>query len=258
AAVYFLVARASLYLAFADTNASPVWPPSGIAFAALLVFGARLWPGILLGAFAANVAAFLTHHGALTPGIVLASAVIGLGNSAEAVLSTALLKAWIRGKAFSDAVRSLKILVIFMGACAVAAGAGTAALGLAGLAPWALAPAIARTWWLGDATGILLLAPLLLSLAALDKGRPRPRVLMESALFLALLLGVAYLVFTRAGGFGGAQLMAYAITPLLILIAFRTHAVTAYLGLFLVSCISVLGTVAGWGPFSGAAVNEKL
>src|SRR3954462_3619354 len=55
---YALVARASLLLAFADTNATPVWPPSGIAFAAIILMGHRAWPAIMMGAFAANLATF--------------------------------------------------------------------------------------------------------------------------------------------------------------------------------------------------------
>ncbi len=59
ALAYYIAARIGLLLAYADTNASPVWPPSGIAFAALFLAGARLWPGVTLGALAANLSAEL-------------------------------------------------------------------------------------------------------------------------------------------------------------------------------------------------------
>ena len=55
---YLVVARLSLLLAFENTNASPVWPPSGLAFAAMLIWGRRIWPGIFMGALAANLLAF--------------------------------------------------------------------------------------------------------------------------------------------------------------------------------------------------------
>ena len=81
AAVYFVAARLSLLLAFEHSNATPVWPPSGIAFAAVLLLGARAWPGILIGAIAANVVAFLSNQ-ALSPLMTaLASASIGIGNT---------------------------------------------------------------------------------------------------------------------------------------------------------------------------------
>src|SRR5881396_320491 len=54
AVLYYAAARLSLHLAFENTNASPVWPPSGIALALVLLLGYRVWPGILLGAFLAN------------------------------------------------------------------------------------------------------------------------------------------------------------------------------------------------------------
>jgi integral membrane sensor domain MASE1 len=59
AAIYYGSAHLGLLVAFQKTNASPVWPPSGIAFAAVLLLGYRMWPGIAIGAFLANLVVFL-------------------------------------------------------------------------------------------------------------------------------------------------------------------------------------------------------
>ncbi len=62
AIIYFFIAYGCLQLAFEGTNASPVWPPSGIAFTAVWFLGYRVWPGIWLGAFIANMVVF-SHNG---------------------------------------------------------------------------------------------------------------------------------------------------------------------------------------------------
>ncbi|MEO7577677.1 MAG: MASE1 domain-containing protein, partial [Massilia sp.] len=92
ALLYYFGARCGLLLAFADTNATPVWPPSGLAVGALVLFGMRLWPGILLGALAANLAVFSAHHGAITPQFVFVSLGIACGNTLEALSGAWLLR----------------------------------------------------------------------------------------------------------------------------------------------------------------------
>src|SRR5579862_9330004 len=83
AVIYFGVARLGLVLAFQYKNVSPVWPPSGVAIACLIMLGPRVWPGIALGAFLAN---FSTH---LPP---LVAACIAIGNTMEALLATWILE----------------------------------------------------------------------------------------------------------------------------------------------------------------------
>src|SRR5215210_7551076 len=85
AAVYFVLALASLKLSFHFSNASPIWPPSGFAFAILLLAGTSLAPGIFIGAFATNLFVFLTAQSCPPVTATLASAAIGLGNTAEAL-----------------------------------------------------------------------------------------------------------------------------------------------------------------------------
>ena len=74
------------------TNASPVWPPSGIAFAAILLLGYRVWPGIAIGAFLANMVVFLTNQAASLPIVLVLSLGIAVGNTLEAVCGAALLR----------------------------------------------------------------------------------------------------------------------------------------------------------------------
>src|SRR5947208_14113630 len=91
--VYFIAGKVGLVLASLHASASPVWPPAGIALAALLMLGYRAWPAILVGAFLVNVT---------TAGIVATSLAIASGNTLEAVCGTWLLNRFAGGTTVFD------------------------------------------------------------------------------------------------------------------------------------------------------------
>ena len=82
---YFVLARLSLEFSFQNSNATPLWPPSGFAFAIILLFGYRIAPGIMLGAFAVNVAVFLSNNTTNIPTALWVSGIISIGNTIEAI-----------------------------------------------------------------------------------------------------------------------------------------------------------------------------
>src|SRR5258706_13590820 len=98
AAGYFVLARLSLLLSFETSNATPVWPPSGFAFAMVLLFGYRLAPGILLGAFVANLVTFEANHTATLPAAMLICFIISIGNMGEALAGHFPFKKMICGR----------------------------------------------------------------------------------------------------------------------------------------------------------------
>src|SRR5215831_1034364 len=156
AAVYTSVAFASLKLfATLNASASPVWPPTGLAIAALLLWGTRFWPGVYVGAFAANY---------LTTSATVPSLTIALGNTLEAFTCAYLGTRFAKGISAFDTTRNLGIFVSAgLVASIVSATIGVTSLVLSGQAPWSLYAAIWTTWWLGDASGALIVAPLIIS-----------------------------------------------------------------------------------------------
>lgn len=96
AVVYFGAAKLCLRLALVNPSASAVWAPTGIALAALLIFGFRVWPGILLGAFLANVT---------TSGTVLTSIGVATGNTLEGVVGCYLVRRFARGQHVFEGLR---------------------------------------------------------------------------------------------------------------------------------------------------------
>src|SRR5438034_2777800 len=154
AAVYFCAGKFGLSLASLNGSASAVWPPTGIALAAVLLWGHRLWPGIFLGAFLVNFA---------TTGSPVADLGIAVGNTVEAVLGAWLVNRYAQGtRAFDRAREVFKFVVLAaMLSTVVSATLGVTSLCLGREARWEQYPAIWLTWWLGDMVGALVVAPLL-------------------------------------------------------------------------------------------------
>src|SRR6266496_2732790 len=153
AAAYFVSARFGLSLAFANPSASPVWPPTGLSLAAVMLVGYRVWPGIFAGAFVVNLA---------TAGTAATCAGIALGNTLEALAGGWLLNRLGGCRHALEGFRSISIFVplVALGSTAISATLGVISLYLGGFAPDFSATWL--TWWLGDMVSDLILAPVLI------------------------------------------------------------------------------------------------
>ena len=285
AAAYYAAARLGLQLQFEATQATPVWPPSGIAFAALLLFGGRFAGGILLGAFCANLVDFyvkapgaaaagigdLMLHVAGHPEHVLASALIGLGNMLEALIGAHLVRRLAGAPDVSGTVADVFWFVLASLACSTLASTlGVATLLGIDALPHGLAPAAWFTWWLGDATGIWIIAPLILAWARATRAELTPQRWRRAAPALAVLIGLGALTFsmtidraldgTLAHGLTPVVLktLAYLLIPWMLWIEFRFGHLPGTVGITATAAIAVLGTARGAGPFVGASQNESL
>src|SRR5467141_4514196 len=152
---YLAVARLSLILAIPPGYATAVWPPSGIAFAALLIWGTSIWPGIWLGAALANYAVNASAPLAAT---------IATGNTLEG-LCAAWLSARLLGRGFE--FREPETVFMFAAIAAVSsvvsATVGASAIHLSGAASSELFFANWYTWWQGDTTGIIVVTSCVLA-----------------------------------------------------------------------------------------------
>ncbi|HEX5176126.1 MAG TPA: MASE1 domain-containing protein, partial [Chthoniobacteraceae bacterium] len=249
--LYFCGGKLGLGLALIHPSASAIWPPSGIALAGLLLLGMRAWPGIAFGAFAVNV----TNLG--TP---LTSAAIAMGNTLEAVLGAWLISRYARGRyVFERGQDVLRFALAAMIATTVAATAGAATLHLGGLSEGTAFAKIWRTWWLGDASGALTLAPLLLTWAAHPHRKVTRKGTLELTTALLVLctgLAAVFWEWLPVGQKGYPLLML--MLPILLWIAFRFSQRETALAVFVISLIAVAGTTRATGPFSADAQNESL
>ncbi len=264
AVVYGVTARLSLLLAFADTNASPVWPPSGIAFIAVLFWGYRLWPGVALGAFAANILTFQANGTPLLPGLT-ASLFIAFGNTLEALLGVYLMRRFIRLRnPLNQSQDVIKFAGIVIMMCLVPALIGPTALNVLGIIDWGIISTVFLTWWLGDMTGILMLAPFFLMfyqnhLSKQPGGFWDIRTFFEAVAYGVLLLSVSLGVFA---GFVRPSLLnypgSYLLIPIMVLAAFRFGPKGVGWSVPAISGIAVWGTLNGFGPFVRDDLNQSL
>ncbi len=245
AGVYFAAAKLGLRLAFVNPSATPVWPPTGIALACLLLAGYRVAPGIFLGAFLANLTTY---------GTVWTSLGIAMGNTLEGLAGAYLVNKYAAGtNTFAHPSSIFRFVALAaITSTAVSATVGVTSLALGGFASWAGFPEIWLTWWLGDATGALIFAPFLLLLCKNFHFRWDRHAALERALFLSALLVVSWIVF------GGLFPFAYLTVPLLVWAAFRFDQRETAAAIVLMTLIAVWATVKHLGPFDAATPNASL
>ncbi len=261
ALAYYVAARIGLLLAFEGSNASPVWPPSGIALAAVALYGVRALPGVALGALVANLVVFTANNAADVPTLLAASLAIMTGNSLEALVGALALRRWVgTHRPFEQLADVAKFIVIVLAAAAVSAGVGTATLLAAGIVPALAGTTVVLTWWTGDVTGMLVLAPLLLTLHRAD-GAPRGsrRQRLEVLLLLLLLALLGFMVFIDPATAPGAdRRLVWLFLPAVAWAAFR-HGPPGVAGAsLLIAGLAVWGTTRGLGPFARGNLNDAL
>src|SRR5438309_135664 len=249
--IYFLAGKLGLKLAFLHASASPVWPPAGIALGALLVLGYRAWPAIFIGAFFVNVT---------TAGNVVTSLAIASGNTLEALCGAWLVNRFAGGTTVFDRPQAVFTFALAAAVSTIIGPAfGVTSLALAGFADWANYGAIWLTWWLGDATGDLLIAPLIILWSIPSKRRWNRREAVEVGILLLLLFVLSEAVF---GGWLTISAKNYPITficgPIVIWTAFRFTQRETASGIFILSAIAIWGTLRGFGPFVMETENHSL
>ena len=250
--IYLIAGKFSLQLAFVHKSASPVWPPAGIALAALLVLGFRVWPAIFVGAFLVNLT---------TVGNIFTSFGIASGNTLEAICGAWLVNRFAGGPRVFDRPRGVFTFALAaLISTAVAPTAGVSSLAVGGFAQWSNYWPIWLTWWLGDASGVLVIAPLLLlwSVPATQRNWNRAQAI-EVTILLLLLVALAETVF---GGWFPISARNYPISficgPIVIWTAFRFTPRETATGIFVLSAIAIWGTLHGFGPFILQTENQSL
>lgn len=244
ALAYWLAARLSLNLALVHGQVTPIWPPTGIALVAFLIIGRRAWTAIALAAFAVNLPIGPSPLGA---------AVIAAGNTLAPLVASELL----RKVGFHRQLDRLRdaMAIIFIGALggmAISATMGTTVLALSGAISPSQVWSTWAVWWTGDAMGVLLVAPFLLSLLAFPRPRLNWRAGLEVGGLLAATAVLTYLLFLND------LRLEYLVLPLIMAAAWRFRLRGAAPAALIASGVAIWAAVRGIGPFAEETLVEKM
>src|SRR5499427_5086791 len=247
---YFVLAKSGLALALIHPSASPIWPPTGFALAAIVLWGYRAWPAIFLGAMIANA----STTGSIGPAISIAT-----GNSLEALVGAAVINVWSNGRdTFStpNTVAKFAVICVVL-ATPISATVGITTLAIAGYAEWANFANIWLTWWLGDMIGAPVVTPVVVLCALSDARAFRRTELTKSATVISVAVAVGFIAFNPL--FKQSQhldtLGFLAVLPLLWAALHRGPRDTAIASLILAG-FSIWGTLSAAGPFAPASLND--
>ena len=239
---YFLAGRVGLDIPFTNGNVSPVWPAAGIALAAVLLVGNRVWPAIAAAAFVVNY---------FSPVSLEAAVAVAAGNTVGPVIGAWLVR---RLPMFRPSLSRLDDVLGLIGiavpaSAAISATVGVSALFLTHVDPWARSWPAWIVWWLGDAAGALLVAPAALTLLSRRQRTPLRKIPELVALFAATVI-TGFVVFDGRPAFDiEMDVFAFVALPLVLWGASR-FAIPGAAGVaLLIASMAVWETANGSGPF---------
>ncbi len=259
---YYGLAEVSRNLASTPQNVTPIWPPDGLASAAVLLCGYWILPGVFLGSLISNVNAFLDFNswGALSLSS-LGVLTIAAGTMIGTFLGVFFLKRFSQNEYPLGHVRGVFLFVMLTGVVGPGVNAlfGATALSFSHKIDWAAWGPVWLVWWISNVTGILILTPLIISWEKLFKLRRSPSLKLigySKVLEGLYLLGLLSAISTLAFKYG--QPIEYMLIPLLLWATFRFGQAGVTFGNFIVSAVAVIATVRGIGSFASSDLNESL
>jgi signal transduction histidine kinase len=244
AGLYYGAARIGYEFQFTGPVAGIVWLPVGVATSYLSLRGLRFWPGALLGDVLSNQYSTIALGGAVGQ---------TTGNLIEVLLAAYLLRRLMRT---GSPLQSVRGVALMLGAIAL----GTAASAIIG--PCSLIAAgsitagsfarVARTWWLADACGALIVVPLALAWFS-PQAPPRGGSRLKQALLMVVVVGACAWLSTR-----GASALTYLVFPALVLAAIRFGSRTATVAVLLTAGFAIRATTHYEGPFSYTSITHSV
>ncbi|MEA2715304.1 MAG: two-component system, OmpR family, sensor histidine kinase VicK [Candidatus Parcubacteria bacterium] len=255
AGLYVVAARYGLRFQYAGGLNSLVWAQTGLALAALLIFGYRLWPAILIGSF------LVTYFDRDLPFLV--SAVIAIGTVAARVSGLYFLRHFVEFRKTFERLRDV-FGFIFWGAVVstfIGATIAVASQALSGIVSTHDMWNAWLAWWLGDTLGVLIFTPLIL---IIFRKRPLPtrihavrilEALVSLFIFILICLTIFYDYF---GVVAGPYARTFLIFPFLIWTTVRFDREGAVISAFLASTIAMSGTALGHGPFAVGLLDTSF
>lgn len=250
ALVYIISAKIGLLLAFEQESISAVWPPSGIALAAILFGGLRLWPGVFIGAFLVNLYLALSFSVSLS---------IAVGSTLEALIAGYFILRFASANPFTTTAQTVIFILAFFGSTLMSASIGIGSLLVADLINQQQFLLLWKTWWVGDFVGGLIVTPFILTWFRLPKEDFTKNQSFEAIIVLIVTLCIVSIVFGPWQVLSlSKEVMIFLLLPIIAWSSLRFHHHGVTLIVLLISTAAIVGTTNGFGPFILANENESL
>jgi signal transduction histidine kinase len=250
AVLYYLFAKLGHFLAFSYTALSPAWPPSGMAFAMMLLLGRSCWPGITIGALVANITGFWSDPAFSSRVIFIVSTCMATGYTLETLAGNLLVRMWIKDRyPFTYVPDTFRFLFVTLIMSLVGVAIGSVTLNLCGVLATAALFKTAFLWWVGNVVGILLFTPFILAVARKHNYAIQPEKLIEIGVFLVCTLVVFFLVRMEYLNATLIRALPFLLIPFLLWLAFRFELLAAISGVLVASLVSIYFTIHDDGPF---------
>jgi signal transduction histidine kinase len=244
AGAYYGAAKLGYELEFSGPVAAIVWLPAGVGAAFLSLGGLRFWPGVLIGDLLANDYAVLPLGSALGQTV---------GNMAEVLVASLLIRRLLaRGRPLDSVGGTVRLVVTIAAATAISATLGPLSLLAGDVITADELPRVARTWWLGDAAGALVVIPLALAwYQRPPRGWGRSRA-VEAVLMIAAVAAMSQIAFRTENP------LAYLVFPTLGWAALRFGRRGATLAIAVAVGFAVWNTTHYHGPFVVDSVTRSV
>lgn len=237
-------------MAFEQENTHPIWPPTGVALAAMLYFGLRVWPAIFLGAF------LLILQVSSSPVLSLS---IAFGNTLEALLASFIILHFANKTPFSKISHTAIFIVALFIASILSAAIGVGSLVFTNFISIDKISFVWKTWWIGNFVGGLVLVPFILTWIKLPKETLTHKRMLEAVLLVFVTLTALYTAFGSFKTIGITdEFISFSLLPLLAWSVLRFHHHGASLMMIIISIASIYGTLNGYGPFILETENHSL
>jgi len=248
---YVVTGKLAMLLAYDHPATSVVWPPAGIALGAFVVLGYRVWPVILAG----STLLYATTIGPL-PSILAMST----GSTLEGLLAAYLINRFAGGR---NALQSPETTVRFAGvavlsALTVSATASATGLVIAGLASWSQYGSVWIEWSVGNMTGNLMVAPIIMLWSSSSSVRWRPQRLIEAGVVLTFIALIGLTAFCGVPAGLRNYPIEFLCVPALLWSAFRLGRRTTGVALMMLTSLALYGTLNNYGPFLRSTPTESL
>jgi signal transduction histidine kinase/serine phosphatase RsbU (regulator of sigma subunit) len=248
---YFIVSKFAVTVSSLPGGATPFWPGSGINLAAVLLWGPQVWLGGFLGEFIHD----LTLLKEITPMSLLGILSVSIGNISETLIAAYIIQRFVQPGQWFNRVRSAFYFILTaLISPMICATIGITTVCLLAQAPWSLYSKIWRSIWIGDAVGILVLTPVLLTWTqdTQDLKELLSKRWLEEAVFLFLFIAICEI------NFGKGYPVEYMLLPILVWAIFRFGQQAGTLLLTIVSLLAIISTAHDFGPFLKGNLNESL